>query len=290
MTRSMTGYGRAAGTFGAREISVEIRSVNQRGFEFAARMPRSMQFLEERVRRITAEYLTRGKAELSVSVGGESEMTVAANEQLARVYVDTVRKLAAELNLPDNLGARDLLRVEGLFAVTRPPEDEDALWSALEPVVREALRQHQEMRAREGERMCNDLIGKLDGIERRVAEIERRSPETVREYRERLAARMREVLADAAVDEARLLTEAALYADRAAVDEETVRLRSHIAQFRSMLRESETVGRKPDFLVQEMGREINTIGSKASDLAVTTLVLEMKNEMEKIREQVQNLE
>ena len=290
MTRSMTGYGRASGSYGARELTVEIRSVNQRGFEFTARIPRSMQFLEDRLRRIMAESLTRGKAELSVSVAGEAEMTVTADRALARVYVDTVRGLAEELSIPDTLGSADLLRLDGLFTVTRPPEDEDALWAALEPIVREAAARHTEMRREEGARMCADIFGKLDGIEERVAEIERRSPETVRAYRERLTARMREVLADAAVDEARLLTEAALYADRIAVDEETVRLRSHIAQFRTMLRENDAVGRKPDFLVQEMGREINTIGSKASDLEITSLVLEMKNEMEKIREQVQNIE
>lgn len=290
MTRSMTGYGRASGSYGSREFTVEIRSVNQRGFEFVARMPRSMQFLEDRIRKITAESLTRGKAEVSVSVSGEIEQIVAADQALARIYVQTVRSLAEELSLPDTLGSADLLRVEGLFTVTRPPEDEDALWNALEPIVREAVRQHADMRAREGDRMCRDVFEKLDGIERRVGEIERRSPETVRTYRERLTARMQEILGDASVDESRLLTEAALYADRVAVDEETVRLRSHIAQFRAMLSENENVGRKPDFLVQEMGREINTIGSKASDLAITTLVLEMKNEMEKIREQVQNLE
>ena len=290
MTRSMTGYGRASGNYGEREFLIELRSVNQRGFEFSARMPRSMQFMEDRLRRLTAETVTRGKVELSVNVTGEAEQIVTADKALARVYVDTVRSLSEELGLPDTFGSADLLRVDGLFTVTRPPEDEDALWSAVEPIARAAVEAHAEMRKTEGERMCRDIFQKLDEIERRVARIEERSPETVAAYRERLTAKMQEILADAAVDEARLLTEAALYADRVAVDEETVRLRSHLAQFRSMLSENDTVGRKPDFLVQEMGREINTIGSKCSDLEMTGLVLEMKNELEKIREQVQNLE
>lgn len=290
MVRSMTGYGRAAGKYGERELTVELRSVNQRGFEFSTRIPRFMSLFEDRLRKLAGEQLTRGKLELSVQLGGEAAVTVTADPGLAQVYVETVRSLGASLSLPDTLGTADLLRLDGLFTVTHTPEDEDVLWAALEPVVKEAIAAHTSMRVEEGCRLCEDVLSRLDTIEADVTRIEIRSPETVAQYRERLLARMQEVLAGANVDQNRILTEAAIYADKVAVDEETVRLRSHIRQFRTLLTENEAVGKKPDFLVQEMGREINTIGSKCADLDITRLVIEMKAEMEKIREQVQNLE
>lgn len=290
MVNSMTGYGRAVEREGGREITAELRSVNQRGLEFSARLPRGAAFLEDGLRHLVQERVTRGKVELNVNIAGETGVEVAADPRLAEAYLATVRALAESHGLRDDLAASDLLRLDGLFTVVKPPEDEDALRTVVERAVAGALDAFCAMRAAEGARLADDITARLDTIETALTRVEERAPERVAEYRDRLRARMAEVLAETGVDENRILAEAALYADRVAVDEETVRLRSHIAQFRALLADEQPAGRKPDFLVQEMGREINTIGSKSNDLTLTNLVILMKTEMEKIREQAQNIE
>ena len=235
MISSMTGYGRGCTTVGERELQVEIRSVNQRGFEFSARMPRSLLPLEERIKKQVAERVARGKIEVSVQLSGDAQTRIDIHPDAAAVYVDAVRSLAGELGLPDDLSASHLLRIDGLFTVTREAEDLEAVAEALTAALSEALDAFCEMRQREGERLAADMLEKLDGIEAGVEKVMARSPETIAAYRERLFAKLREVLADTNIDEGRVLTEAAIYADRVAVDEETVRLKSHLSQFRSLL-------------------------------------------------------
>ena len=292
MLRSMTGYGRSQQQLGGRDISVEIRSVNHRFLEASIRVPRAYGYLEEKLKAFLQSRVSRGKVDVSVTVyaldgqGTEVEL----NRALARGYVEALRGLSEELSLRDDLSLSAVARFGDLFTVRRAPEDEEAVWADVQQVAARALDGFVAMREAEGARLRADLLEKLDGIAARVEQVEALAPQTVQRYRERLAAKMQEVLADRNIDEQRLVQEAAIFADRVAVDEETVRLRSHLAQFGRLLEAGEPVGRKLDFLVQEMNREANTIGSKAQDVAVTGLVVEIKSEIEKIREQIQNIE
>ena len=292
MLRSMTGYGRSQQQLGGRDISVEIRSVNHRFLEASIRVPRAYGYLEEKLKAFLQSRVSRGKVDVSVTVyaldgqGTEVEL----NRALARGYVEALRGLSEELSLRDDLSLSAVARFGDIFTVRRAPEDEEAVWADVQQVAARALDGFVAMREAEGARLRADLLEKLDGIAARVEQVEALAPQTVQRYRERLAAKMQEVLADRNIDEQRLVQEAAIFADRVAVDEETVRLRSHLAQFGRLLEAGEPVGRKLDFLVQEMNREANTIGSKAQDVAVTGLVVEIKSEIEKIREQIQNIE
>ena len=292
MVHSMTGYGRAQKSLEGRDILVEIKSVNHRFFEFSLRAPRSMGYLEEPLKKLAAASVSRGKVELSVTVTtAEAPPTsMQANLSLARQYVEQLRSMAEELGLQDDLSASCLLKVGELFAVQKLPEDPEGITNGVLTVAQEALESFCSMRAYEGTRLALDLEEKLRLMERGVEQVEQLSPKILESYRARLTAKLQEVLSDHEVDQQRILTEAAIFADRIAVDEETVRLRSHLAQFCSLLAAAEPAGRKLDFLVQEMNREVNTIGSKAQDLAVTNLVVEMKGTLEKIREQIQNVE
>ena len=275
MLKSMTGYGRAQQTVGEWEIQVEIKSVNHRYFEFSARTPRSYGYLDERLKGLVGEKVSRGKLETGVTLfrteGRDAEVEV--NLGLARSYVEALRGAAPELGLRDDLELSALLRFADVFQVKKAVEDEEEIWSAVRSVAEQALARFVQARQEEGERMQADISARLDQIEKQVSEVE-----------------LDEVLEGRGLDEARILTEAAIFADKIAVDEETVRLRSHLAQFRGLLDSSEPVGRKLDFLVQEMNREVNTTGSKCSDVEITNRVLEMKAELEKIREQIQNIE
>ena len=292
MIRSMTGYGRGQQLLHGRSITVEIRSVNHRYFEFSCRTPRGCAFLEDRLKRTLQQAISRGKVEVSLTLqtvesrGG----AVAVDHALAGQYLTALRALAAEYNLTDDLTLSTVARLPDLFTVCRGEADEEELAADVLSVLQEALDRFVAMREAEGERLRADVLSRLFTLEEHLAFVEERSPQTVAEYRARLTAKLNELLGGAVADEARILTEAAIVADRLAVDEETVRLHSHIAQLRGILDCAEPVGRKLDFLVQEMNRETNTIGSKCSDTAIAGHVVEMKSEIEKIREQIQNIE
>ena len=292
MIRSMTGFGRAQGVLGGKDITVEIRSVNHRYFEFSARLPRAYSWLEEKLKGVAQGAASRGKVEVSLliqTVEG-SDAQVVVNTALAREYVEALRELGRELDLPDDLSLSAVARFGEIFTLRRAPDDEEEVQANVLAVAAQAAERFSQMRRAEGEKLREDILGRLISIEERVAQVEERSPQTVAEYRQKLTARMEELLGKAAVEEQRILAEAAIVADRWAVDEETVRLRSHIAQLRSILDTPEAVGRKLDFLAQEMNREANTIGSKAQDVRIAQVVVEIKSEIEKIREQVQNIE
>ena len=292
MIRSMTGYGRGQQLLHGRSITVEIRSVNHRYFEFSCRTPRGCAFLEDRLKRTLQQAISRGKVEVSLTLqtvesrGG----AVAVDHALAGQYLTALRALAAEYNLTDDLTLSTVARLPDLFTVCRGEEDEEELAADVLSVLQEALDRFVAMREAEGERLRADVLSRLFTLEEHLAFVEERSPQTVAEYRARLTAKLNELLGGAVADEARILTEAAIVADRLAVDEETVRLHSHIAQLRGILDCAEPVGRKLDFLVQEMNREANTIGSKASDSKIAYMVVDIKAEIEKIREQIQNIE
>ncbi len=292
MIRSMTGFGRAQVSVENYNITVEIRSVNHRYFEFYAKIPRTYSFLEEKIKSTISTDVSRGKVELSLQIEATADesVVVTVNEPLARGYVDAISSIAETFSLKDDLTALSIARFSDVLSISKAPVDEDALWSKVEPVVKAALAEFVAMRETEGAKLAEDVLSRADTILENVSYIEARSPETVKQYSEKLLERMRTVLGDTQVDEARLLTEAAIYADKVAVAEETVRLRSHIDQLRKMLQSDVAIGRKLDFLVQEINREANTIGSKAQDVDIARRVIDIKAEVEKIREQIQNIE
>ena len=292
MVKSMTGYGRARETLHQRDITVEVRSVNNRFLDCTVKMPRAYVFAEDAVKQAISAGVSRGKVDVFVSAQSsqDSGTVVTVNEELARGYRDAVAHIAETLGLESGLNAFSVARFPDVLSVERRELDKDKAVVALAEITARAVEEFNSMREREGERLRADMLSKLETIETLVSVVEERSPQTVREYRERLEARLRDVLADRALDEQRVITEAAIFADRTAVDEETVRLRSHIAQFRAMLQEGSPIGRKMDFLVQEFNRESNTIGSKCSDAALAKVVVDLKSEIEKIREQLQNVE
>ncbi|MEA4965701.1 MAG: YicC/YloC family endoribonuclease [Oscillospiraceae bacterium] len=292
MIKSMTGYGRAAETVGNREITVEIRSVNNRYLDCTVKLPRLYSFAEDPVKqRIKAE-ITRGKVDvfISVNVVAGSNSKVSLNRPVLEGYLSAMREMVSQYGVQDDISASALCKFTDVFVVEKEEEDEERELRELLAVVDAALQKHTQMRTAEGAAMEQDLLGRAATILELVSAVEARSPVTVAEYRERLAAKMKEVLENTAIDEGRILTEAAIFADKVAVDEETVRLRSHFDQLRAMLRSGGPVGRKLDFLLQEMNREANTIGSKGNDLEQTGSVVAIKAELEKIREQVQNIE
>ena len=275
-----------------REITVEIRSVNHRYLEYSARIPRMYGYLEEKLKTFLQSSMSRGKVEVTVTIqnltGGDTVVQI--NQALAKGYLDAMRSQAEYLGLKDDLTLSTLTRFNDVFTLQKLEEDQQVIWNSVQQVARQALDQFLEMRRREGERLKLDLLQKLELLNGHVAAVEEQSPKTVAAYRERLLQKMEELLADRCIDQQRILLEAGLYAEKIAVDEETVRLKSHLEQFAQMMEQSGPVGRKLDFLVQEINRETNTIGSKAQDLAVTRRVVEMKSEIEKIREQIQNIE
>ena len=292
MIKSMTGYGKSEQTIDSLNVTVEIKSVNHRYFEFSARVPREYGFLEEKLKKYCNSLITRGKVECYVSVEDleEREMEVNVNETLAAGYVKALKELSERFGLKDDISAVTLSRYPDVITLHKASEDEERIWNAVKTVAETAVSKFIEMRETEGSKLRGDILSRADYIIECVELIEGRSPETVREYNEKLKQRMKELLGDAAVDEQRLLNEAAIYADKIAVDEETVRLRSHISQLREFMNSSEAIGRKLDFLVQEINREANTIGSKAQDVDIAKKVIAIKAEVEKIREQVQNIE
>ncbi len=292
MIRSMTGFGRAQVSVEGYNITVEIRSVNNRYFDFYAKMPRTFSFLEEKVKSLLSTEISRGKVECSLQIEttADESVIVSVNEPLAVGYVKAIEELAEKFQVKNDLTALSLARFSDILSITKAPVDEEDLWNKVQGAVKEALAEFIKMREIEGEKLKADVLSRADLIINNVSYIEERSPETVKAYSEKLLERMKTVLGDTQVDEARILTEAAIYADKVAVAEETVRLRSHIDQLHSMLDSNEAVGRKLDFLVQEINREANTIGSKAQDVDIARRVIDIKAEVEKIREQIQNIE
>ena len=293
MIKSMTGYGRARETRNIRDITVEVRSVNNRYLDCTVKIPRLYTFAEDAVKQCVQQSVSRGKVDVFITVdasaAGVTKVTV--NRELAGEYAAALTELA-EVCGPTayKITPEVLARFPDVLTVTKADEDLDTIRSDLCAVLEEALRAFHVMRAVEGEKLAEDIGSRLTAIETLTAQVEARSPETVSEYRSKLTARMQEVLQSTSIDPQRILTEAAIYADKVAVDEETVRLRSHIAQLRTMLEAAEPIGRKMDFLIQEVNREANTIGSKCGDVAIAQVVVNLKAEVEKIREQVQNVE
>ena len=289
---SMTGYGSAKGSVEGQKITVELKSVNNRYLDCSVRLPRNFLFAEDTVKQAVSAGVSRGKVDVFVSAQAsqDSGTVVSVNEELARGYRDAVARIAETLGLESGLNAFSLARFPDVLTVERRELDKDKVAAALSEITAKAVEEFNAMREREGERLRRDMLGKLETIEGLVSVVEERSPQTVKEYRERLEARLRDILADRSLDEQRVITEAAIFADRTAVDEETVRLRSHFDQLDRMLTGGGAIGRKLDFLLQEMNRETNTIGSKGSDLQQARTVVEIKAELEKIREQVQNIE
>ena len=292
MLRSMTGYGRGQAIGGGFDITVDIKSVNHRYFEFTARTPRQLAFLDEKLKTLIQSSVNRGKVEAVVTTvaAGGADPEIEINENVAKTYVDALRQMRTPLDLQDDLKLSHLLRFPDIFTVKRAELDEEAIWEAVSQAAAQALESFQAMRETEGSRLKTDLEGKIELVEGLLSKVEQKAPLLREEYYNRLYQKLKEILAGQDVDEARLVTEAAVFADKVAVDEETVRLRSHLHQFREFLDCGSPIGKKMDFLVQEMNRETNTIGSKAQNLEISKVVVEMKAEIEKIREQIQNIE
>lgn len=292
MVKSMTGFGRASLTEGSLSVTVEIKAVNHRYFEFSSRLPRGCAYLEEKLKSFCQEKIARGKTEVSVQLEniGTDGTVVEINESYANAYMEALRRFAKQYGVKNDVRLSALVGNTELFTVKKQQISEEELTAAVLKAVAEAMDSFLAMRRTEGEKLAQDVRSRAELILSKVAFVEEQSPKTVDAYRERLEQKIRELLAATDIDEQRVLTETAVFADKVAVAEETVRLRSHIGQFCELLESEEPVGRKLDFIVQEMNRESNTIGSKAQDLEITRTVVDIKAEIEKIREQIQNIE
>ena len=290
--KSMTGYGRSQMLLNGREILVEIRSVNHRYFEYSSRIPRAYNYIDEKLKALLKKGISRGKVEVAVTINNieGKDSVIAINKGAAEGYVTALRSIADELSLEDDLSLSKLIKLPDIFNIQKTPDDEEQIWNDVSLTAQEALERFVSMRSIEGEKLRADIVSKADGIIGMVAKVEELSPKTVENYRAKLTQKLNEILESKDIDQQRIVTEAAVFAEKIAVDEETVRLRSHIAQLKDMADSDEPVGRKLDFIVQEMNREVNTIGSKAQDLDITKIVVDMKAEIEKIREQIQNIE
>ncbi len=292
MIKSMTGYGSAKGQAGDLQISVEVKSVNNRYLDASVRMPRSFLFAEDAVKSAIGRHISRGKVDMFINVDSSAadDVNVKVNEALLKGYIDVIGLISEKYGLENDLTAVSAGRFPDILSVEKKDLDAEEISAGLVAVAEQALRDFDAMREREGEKLCADVLSKLETISSLVSTVEKESPRTVEAYQNRLREKISEVLSSAGVDENRILAEAAIYADRVAVDEETVRLRSHMSQLRSMLAGGSPIGRKIDFLIQEFNREANTIGSKCQNSDIAHVVVELKSEIEKIREQIQNIE
>ena len=295
MIKSMTGFGREHVIAEGREIIVEIRSVNHRYFEFTARTPRTYGYLDEKLKSFLKGGISRGKVEVAVSIYNQegTDAEIELNLPVAKGYLDALRTASNELDLRDDLALSNIMRMPDVFTVVKKTEDEEVIWNQVKGVAQTALERFVQMRETEGVKMYEDVSSRLDFIEETVGKIEEYQPSVAKSYSDRLYEKISETLKSLDIDKIdhqRVLTEVAIFADKVAIDEETVRLRSHISQFRDLIKSDEPVGRKLDFLVQEVNREVNTIGSKANDLTIARMVVDLKAEIEKIREQIQNIE
>ena len=292
MAMSMTGFGRCETTVNSRQITVEMKSVNHRYFEFSCRTTRGYSFLEDKLKKYVSQKISRGKVDMYVSIteSEDSQVDVTINKPLASGYVNAIHTLATEYNIPDDLSVSVLTRYSDIFQIHKEEQDEEQIFADVKVALDVALDSFLDMRKAEGQKLKEDVLSRVDTIMSIVAEIEKRSPITVEEYRLKLTKRIADMLSNADIDEQRILTEAAIFADKVAVDEETVRLRSHFEQMKSFFESDVPIGRKLDFIVQEMNREANTIGSKVTDATLAHKVVDIKSEIEKIREQIQNIE
>ncbi len=292
MVKSMTGYGRAVETVNGREFTVEVRSVNNRYLDCTVKLPRMMSFAEDAVKQAVKATISRGKVDVFISVHAEgaSDVKVTLNAAMVEGYLAAMKQMVAEYGVHDDISVSLISRMPEVFSVEKPEVDEEQLKADLMSVVQKALANYDAMRAVEGKALEADLRSRGNTILELVAQVEAGNGQTVTDYRTRLYNKLKEVLANTAIDESRILTEAAIFADKVAVDEETVRLRSHLEQMNNMLTTGGAIGRKLDFLLQEMNREANTTGSKCSDVRLARIVVDIKAELEKIREQTQNIE
>lgn len=292
MIKSMTGYGSAKGTVEGIEVSVELKSVNNKFLDTAVRMPRSFLFAEETVKQVVSSHISRGKVDVFVTVDTSmaDDMVVRVNEPLLNGYMDALKLIADKYGLANDASVMSVSRMPDVLSVEKKELDSEAVAAGIREIAEKALCDFDRMRIVEGEKLREDVLSKLKNIEGYVTTIEESSPITVKEYRERLLNKLNEVLGSTGIDETRILTEAAVFADKVAVDEETVRLRSHIAQLKQMLETGSPIGRKIDFLMQEFNREANTTGSKCQSSEIAHVVVDLKSEIEKIREQIQNIE
>ena len=292
MIKSMTGYGRVQSVIDGMNITVELKSVNHRYFEFACKIPRNYGFLDDKIKKYIQTRVARGKIDcyISIEMLEAQPADVVINHTLAAGYVKALTELAKAYDLKDDITATAVARYPDIFSVRKAPEDEDKIFNSVKQVLDMALDGFIEMRIKEGENLRNDILSRVKIIEERLEFIEKASPKTLEDYIARLRQRIKDLIGDAILDEQRILTEAAIFADKIAVAEETVRLHSHLQQLESMMISDDAVGRKLDFLVQEINRETNTIGSKAQDVEIAKAVVDIKAEVEKIREQIQNIE
>ncbi|WP_038324127.1 YicC/YloC family endoribonuclease [Caproiciproducens sp. R1] len=292
MIKSMTGFGRCEEVINGRDIIIEIKSVNHRYFEFSSRITRGYGFLDEKLKSYLQSKISRGKIDVYafIETMEDTDAQVLVNHSLAAGYVNALRELAQRYSLRDDISVGTVSRYSDIFTVHKAPEDEQIIWDSVRQVTDQALAAFLKMREIEGERLKADVLQRAETILQTVGKIEERSPQTVSEYQQKLTQKLTELLSDSNIDEQRILTETAIFADKIAVSEETVRLRSHFEQFSNMLNSNEAIGRKLDFIVQEMNREANTIGSKCIDSQIAYMVVDIKAEIEKIREQIQNIE
>ena len=292
MILSMTGYGRAEQVLNGRSIQVELRSVNSRYFEYSSRLPRNCSFMEDKLKKLMSKSISRGKVELSLQIQtiDAADTVVEVDYPLAQSYHAAMQGLSDALHMPNDITADKLARMPDVLVLRHASANEEQLWQDVSAVAEAALQQFLAMRAVEGEKLQQDVLSRLVTIEEMVGRIEKATEGRVQAYTQRLYEKLKTLLEDRNIDDSRILTEAAIFADKTAIDEETVRIHSHIQQYREILALSEPVGRKLDFLTQELNRETNTIGSKCQQLEITRLVVDVKSEIEKIREQIQNIE
>ncbi len=292
MIYSMTGYGAAKDAVDGIELSIELKSVNNRYLDVSVRLPRSFLFAEESIKSQVQTHMSRGKVDVFVSVDSSksNDVEIFVNEALAESYIKSMKTLCEKYGIVDDISATSIARLPEVLTAEKKEIDRDALSVGVHSVVENALIEFDKMRLIEGEKLCQDILNRIALIEEMTEKIEKLSPATVKEYQAKLEARMREILDGVAIDDTRILTEAALFADKVSVTEEIVRLKSHLSQLREMLKGTSPIGRKLDFLIQELNREINTIGSKCNDFEISKAVVDAKAEIEKIREQVQNIE
>ena len=292
MIKSMTGFGRSEIVKGNRKISVEIKSVNHRYLEAGIKMPKKLNVFESRMRDLLKKYATRGKIDIFINYedDSESQVNLKFNQNIADEYMAIFNNMSEKYNLKNDMTVGGLARFPEVITMDEVQEDEEELWHFIEEAMKAALEQFVNTRILEGENLKKDLLGKLDHMEELVAFVEKRSPEIMKEYRSKLESKVKERLGDTTIDESRIATEVIIYADKICVDEETVRLRSHIEHARKCLNEEGGIGRKMDFIAQEMNREANTTLSKANDIEISNAAIDLKTEIEKVREQIQNIE
>ncbi|MFR5724025.1 MAG: YicC/YloC family endoribonuclease [Lachnospira eligens] len=292
MIKSMTGFGRSEIVKGNRKISVEIKSVNHRYLEAGIKMPKKLNVFESRMRDLLKKYATRGKIDIFINYedDSESQVNLKFNQNIADEYMAIFNNMSEKYNLKNDMTVGGLARFPEVITMDEVQEDEEELWHFIEEAMKAALEQFVNTRILEGENLKKDLLGKLDHMEELVAFVEKRSPEIMKEYRSKLESKVKELLGDTTIDESRIATEVIIYADKICVDEETVRLRSHIEHARKCLNEEGGIGRKMDFIAQEMNREVNTTLSKANDIEISNAAIDLKTEIEKVREQIQNIE